>query len=36
MVELWSREKAPTSEEIDAFARECDQVNVRDWAGHPG
>ncbi|HTK66526.1 MAG TPA: cupin domain-containing protein [Pseudonocardia sp.] len=36
MAELWAREKAPTPEEIDAFALECDQVNLRDWRGYPG
>jgi quercetin dioxygenase-like cupin family protein len=35
MVELWSRPVPPTEAEIDAFALECDQVNLRDWPGYP-
>jgi quercetin dioxygenase-like cupin family protein len=26
-----ARPEPPTHEEVDAFARECDQVNLRDW-----
>jgi quercetin dioxygenase-like cupin family protein len=35
MVELWSRPVRPTDEEVDAFALECDQVNLRGWESNP-
>lgn len=33
LVELGARGASP--EEVDAFARECDQVNLRDWESDP-
>lgn len=29
------RDTPPTPEEVDEFARSCDQVNVRDWSSDP-
>jgi quercetin dioxygenase-like cupin family protein len=36
LAEFGQRDVPPTPEEIDAFALECDQVNVRDWVSSPG
>jgi quercetin dioxygenase-like cupin family protein len=35
LAEFGRREVPPTLEEVDAFALECDQVNLRDWASDP-
>ena len=33
LAEFAARSVAPSRGEVDAFARECDQVNLRDWDG---
>jgi hypothetical protein len=35
LAEFGRREVPPTPEEVDGFARECDQVNLRDWSSNP-
>lgn len=35
LADFGRRPEPPTPEEVDAFALECDQVNVRDWASDP-
>lgn len=35
LAEFGRREVPPTPDEVDAFALECDQVNLRDWASDP-
>jgi quercetin dioxygenase-like cupin family protein len=35
LAEFGRRDVPPTPEEIDTFALECDQVNLRDWVSDP-
>jgi hypothetical protein len=35
LAEFGQREVPPTEAEVDQFALECDQVNVRDWVSNP-
>lgn len=35
LAEFGQREVPPTEAEVDQFALECDQVNMRDWVSNP-